>query len=565
MRRLLSIQNIIFISLIFFSGLVLATESNNVKSSDAVLPELAGQLEATLAINFENTIPLFTDKSFKKKTIAVETLAKVDDSRVLAVFQAMLTNKLYYVKENQQVVLFEKQDEGFRITDVLSNEILAITEKSKLKKVSVNNKLRKLLRGYIATLSVKNPDDDIRAEAVHQVILNMTETSYALLQALLETEKNESIRKDAQIGIALWDLNSEEEQKKLAAIETLTDSLLPQVKSKLESIALPDADGNYQEADELIRAKSKAALVSINDRVAYYAVLENVVFGLSLGSVLLLIAIGLAITFGVMGVINMAHGELMMIGAYTAYVVQQIMPNYIGASIFVAMPLAFIVAGAFGVAIERLVIRFMYGRPLETLLATFGISLILQQMVRTIFGPTNQAVEAPPFMSGSLEFNPVFAITYNRLYIFVFSIMVLIALVLILKKTRLGLQVRAVSQNRSIAKAMGIRSEWVDALTFGLGAGIAGLAGVALSQLTNVGPNLGQVYIIDSFMVVVFGGVGNLWGTLVAAMSLGVINKFMEPWAGAVMAKILVLIFIILFIQKRPRGLFPQKGRAAES
>ncbi|VAW99627.1 Urea ABC transporter, permease protein UrtB [hydrothermal vent metagenome] len=562
MQRLLSIQNLVFITLMLISGVMHTSVSANTTAGEV---EIAAQHEIEFVDTFEQSIPLFTEKGFKKKTIAVDSLAKIEDTRVLTVFQAMLTNKLYYVKSDQQVVFLEKIDDKIKVTDVISNEILGISEKSKLKKISVNNKLRKLLRGYIAALSVKSQDDEIRAAAVNQLIKNMSESSYALLISLVETEENKSILTDAQVGIALWDLGSNEKQKRLAAITTLHGNLLPEVKTKLESLALPDADGNYLEADELVRVSAKSALVKINDQIAYYGVLENIVFGLSLGSVLLLIAIGLAITFGVMGVINMAHGELMMIGAYTAYVVQQIMPGYIGASIFVAMPLAFVVAGAFGIAIERLVIRFMYGRPLETLLATFGISLILQQMVRVIFGPTNQAVVTPQFMSGSLEFNPIFAITYNRLYIFAFSIMVLVALVLILKKTSLGLQVRAVSQNRSIAKAMGVRSEWIDALTFGLGAGIAGLAGVALSQLTNVGPNLGQAYIIDSFMVVVFGGVGNLWGTLVAAMSLGVINKFLEPWAGAVMAKILVLVFIILFIQKRPRGLFPQKGRAAES
>ena len=562
MPRLLSTQILIFITLLFFSGYSMASQPD---SEITGATALAGQSDGAPVPDFENTILLFSGKGFKKKTIAVDTLAKVDDVRVLAVFQAMLTNKLYYVKSDQQVVFFEKIDDKINVTVVISNEILNISTKNKLKKISVNNKLRKLLRGYIAALRVKSPDAEVRAAAVQQLIKNMSATSYALLITLVETEQNKSILKNARVGIALWDLDSDEKQKKMAAISTLNNNLLPEVKTKLEALALPDTDGNYPEADKFVRAAAKSALVNINDQIAYYGVLENIVFGLSLGSVLLLIAIGLAITFGVMGVINMAHGELMMIGAYTAYVVQQIMPNYIGASIFVAMPLAFVVAGAFGIAIERLVIRFMYGRPLETLLATFGISLILQQMVRVIFGPTNQAVITPVFMSGSLEFNPIFAITYNRLYIFAFSIMVLVALVLILKKTSLGLQVRAVSQNRSIAKAMGVRSAWVDALTFGLGAGIAGLAGVALSQLTNVGPNLGQAYIIDSFMVVVFGGVGNLWGTLVAAMSLGVINKFLEPWAGAVMAKILVLIFIILFIQKRPRGLFPQKGRAAES
>jgi urea transport system permease protein len=277
-----------------------------------------------------------------------------------------------------------------------------------------------------------------------------------------------------------------------------------------------------------------------------------------------LAAIGLAITFGVMGVINMAHGELIMIGAYTTYVIQLMMPNHIEYSLFVAVPAAFLISGLVGIAIERGVIRFLYGRPLETLLATFGVSLILQQAVRTIFSPLNRSVETPDWMSGLWQINPVFSLTLNRLYIIIFCFMVFAALFLILRKTALGLQVRAVSQNRSMARAMGVRSEWVDAMTFGLGSGIAGVAGVALSQLTNVGPNLGQAYIIDSFMVVVFGGVGNLWGVMVAGLSLGVANKFLEPFAGAVLAKILVLVFIILFIQKRPRGLFPQKGRAAE-
>ncbi|MCA9326849.1 urea ABC transporter permease subunit UrtB, partial [Candidatus Saccharibacteria bacterium] len=295
-----------------------------------------------------------------------------------------------------------------------------------------------------------------------------------------------------------------------------------------------------------------------------YSHLETLFFGLSLGSVLVLAAIGLAITFGVMGVINMAHGELIMIGAYTTYVIQLMMPNHIEYSLFVAVPAAFLISGLVGIAIERGVIRFLYGRPLETLLATFGVSLILQQAVRTIFSPLNRSVETPDWMSGLWQINPVFSLTLNRLYIIIFCFMVFAALFLILRKTALGLQVRAVSQNRSMARAMGVRSEWVDAMTFGLGSGIAGVAGVALSQLTNVGPNLGQAYIIDSFMVVVFGGVGNLWGVMVAGLSLGVANKFLEPFAGAVLAKILVLVFIILFIQKRPRGLFPQKGRAAE-
>ncbi len=266
-----------------------------------------------------------------------------------------------------------------------------------------------------------------------------------------------------------------------------------------------------------------------------------------------------------MGVINMAHGELIMLGAYTTYVLQQLMPDHLAAALILSIPAAFIVSGCVGIMIEQGVIRHLYGRPLETLLATFGISLILQQAVRSVFSPLNRSVITPEFMSGSLTLNPMLLLTYNRLYIIFFCLAVFLVLLTILKKTSLGLQVRAVSQNRPMARAMGIHSQRVDALTFGLGSGIAGIAGVALSQLTNVGPNMGQSYIIDSFMVVVFGGVGNLWGTLVAGLSLGIFNKFLEPWFGAVLAKIMVLIFIILFIQKKPKGLFPQRGRAADS
>ncbi|MDL4864145.1 urea ABC transporter permease subunit UrtB, partial [Halomonas elongata] len=292
--------------------------------------------------------------------------------------------------------------------------------------------------------------------------------------------------------------------------------------------------------------------------------LETLYFGLSLGSVLVLAAIGLAITFGVMGVINMAHGELIMLGAYTTWAMQQLLPGQPGLALLLAIPAGFLVAALAGVAIERGVIQFLKGRPLETLLATFGVSLILQQLVRTVISPQNRTVVTPEWMSGSLMLNEGLSLTLNRLYVLGFALVVFAALMLVMRRTRLGLEVRAVTQNRGMARAMGIRATRVDILTFALGSGVAGLAGVALSQLTNVGPNLGQNYIIDSFMVVVFGGVGNLWGTLVAGLSLGVINQVLEPWAGAVLAKIVVLVFIILFIQKRPRGLFPQKGRAAE-
>jgi urea transport system permease protein len=323
------------------------------------------------------------------------------------------------------------------------------------------------------------------------------------------------------------------------------------------------------DAEESVRKQAQQALTSVEGRLEMMGWLQNLLFGLSLGSILLLAAIGLAITFGVMGVINMAHGEMMMLGAYTAFVVQEIfraiMPGEMfGLYLVVALPAAFLVSGAMGVLIERTIIRWLYGRPLETLLATWGVSLALQQLVRSIFGATNREVANPDWMSGSLSLLPGLDLTTNRAVIIAFGFVVLGGLAAYLRYSRMGLNMRAVTQNRRMASAMGIRTAWVDALTFGLGSGIAGVAGVALSQVTNVSPNLGQGYIVDSFMVVVFGGVGSLWGTLLGAMSLGVINKLLEPFAGAMLGKILMLVLIILFIQKRPRGLFALKGRSID-
>jgi urea transport system permease protein len=317
-----------------------------------------------------------------------------------------------------------------------------------------------------------------------------------------------------------------------------------------------------------VAAAAASAIAAIDRSLRLWGLAQTVYYGVSLGSVLLLAAAGLAITFGVMGVINMAHGEMVMLGAYTTFVVQGLVlglaPALSGVSLLFAIPAAFAVSGGLGVVIERTLIRWLYGRPLETLLATFGLSLILQQAVRTIFGANNRAVSTPSWMSGEAHLGGL-ALTYNRLAIIVFAFLVLAGLAAVMRLTPLGLRMRAVTQNRLMASAMGIRTPHVDALTFGLGSGIAGMAGVALSQIDNVSPNLGQGYIIDSFMVVVFGGVGNLWGTVVGALVLGVVNKFLEPIAGAVLGKIAVLVLLILFIQRKPRGLFPIRGRAVEA
>ena len=397
------------------------------------------------------------------------------------------------------------------------------------------------------------------------MLRSLDESTVQILRERLPVETDSSVRAAIDTGIAMGDLDGTDPQARLAAVGTLSSRLSADARNRLARLVEKSPDGAFVESDPAVREAAQKALERIDDKRTIYSAIETLFFGLSLGSVLVLVAIGLAITFGVMGVINMAHGELMMLGAYTTYVVQLAMPRHIDISILVAIPAAFFVAGLAGVLIERTIIRFLYGRPLETLLATFGISLVLQQLVRTMFSALNRSVSTPSWMSGTLQINEALGITYNRLYIVLFTLLVFAALLAVLKRTRLGLDIRAVAQNRAMARAMGVRSAWVDAMTFGLGSGIAGIAGVALSQLTNVGPNLGQAYIIDSFMVVVFGGVGNLWGTLIGGMSLGIVNKLLEPYSGAVLAKIFVLVALILFIQRRPRGLFPQTGRAAES
>ncbi len=513
------------------------------------LPALAGFDEAVQALNV---------KSFSKKADAIIALADTGNERVTGILQAMLDSRLFYRKSDRRVVIVEKIDGGYRLTDAATGEALGETGRRAVKKVRINNKLRGLLRNTLARLSLSSKDAEIRHAAAKVMLGNVSAATKPVLTAALAKETESDIRELLETALALSDLGSEDPAMRLRAIEVLDGNLEPEVRNRLNRLLEEEADTELAEV-------ARQAIKNIEFKLKFYSFMETVFFGLSLGSVLLLAAIGLAITFGVMGVINMAHGELIMLGAYTTYMVQLLMPNHIEWSIMVAIPAAFIVSGLFGIAIERGIIRFLYGRPLETLLATFGVSLLLQQLVRTTVSAQNVTVENPAWLSGSLEINAALSLTYNRLYILLFCMLVFFALMLILKKTSLGLQVRAVAQNRAMARAMGIRSKWVDAMTFGLGSGIAGVAGVALSQLTNVGPNMGQAYIIDSFMVVVFGGVGNLWGALVGAMSLGVANKILEPWAGAVLAKILVLVFIILFIQKRPRGLFPQKGRSAEN
>ena len=487
----------------------------------------------------------------------VENIAELEDSRRRSFLESMLEGQIYFTRQEERVVKAVRIEEQFQISDSLTGEDLGLVGTRAVGRVSVNNSLRRNLRLLIAGIDLENEDPEIRLSAVEYLVSQAATESREQLLQLKTVEIDNAVSQAIEEGLALVDLSSEDPSLRSAALDQLSGNLKNTIRNAIRQVAEGDPDPDVQ-------AKAEDILYSIQSKVELYGYVQTLFFGLSLGSVLLLAAIGLAITFGVMGVINLAHGELIMLGAYTTYVVQQTFPNSIDLSLLIAVPAAFIVSGLFGIAIERGIIRFLYGRPLETLLATFGISLILQQLVRTVFSPQNRPVSNPDWMSGQWQLNEVLAFNYNRLYILIFCIIVFALLSLLLKKTKLGIEVRAVAQNRAMAKAIGVRSNWVDALTFGLGSGLAGIAGVALSQLTNVGPNLGQAYIVDSFMVVVFGGVGNLWGTFYGSFILGITNKIMEPWAGAVVAKILILVFIILFIQKQPKGLFPQKGRGME-
>ena len=501
---------------------------------------------------------------FKQKADVVGRLANLGDPRVIPLLEALRDGRLYHRKADGRLVITEKAGKGYRLTDALSGELLGGAKRRAVKKIRVNNRVRGAIKAALSQLDLFSADPDRRLAAAQSALSHGSGRMIGLLENALSAETDATVRESMEFALLGARLKAGSTAERLAAVEALSDSTAADVRSLLGAVA------NDPKQDETVRKAAATAIQRIEDTLFFLGLGLNVFQGISLGSVLLLAALGLAITFGVMGVINMAHGEMIMLGAYSTFVVQELFRAFLPAGLFdwylaVAIPAAFLVAGIVGVVLEKGVIRWLYGRPLETLLATWGISLILQQLVRSIFGAPNKEVANPSWMSGGLEVAGGFVLTYNRLYLIVFCFLVLGAMALLLRYTGFGLSVRAVTQNRSMASTMGIPTSRVDSLTFGLGSGLAGMAGVALSQIGNVSPNLGQLYIVDSFMVVVFGGVGNLAGTLVGAMTLGVVNKFLEPVAGAVLGKVVVMVAIILFIQRRPQGLFALRGRAAEA
>ncbi len=537
---------------VFFAVLLLSVSHSLLADSADTQPSLAELSQQLISANY------------KEKAALAEQIALIDDDQAIVILQALLDSRLYHVKGNGQVLLVDSSGRPDSAQDAFTLQAVTGLGKRDIKKIGVNNSLRGALRSLISRAQISSKHKSQRMAAAQNLLKSSDDIDRAFIDQALQRETDNSVAEVLHLVRALMQLKADQAEERVEGLTALDGGLYPEVRAGLNEFLRSFSDEEKRSRKHEYQL-AQTTLTDIEKLVSINGYIENLYFGLALGAVLLLAAIGLAITFGVMGVINMAHGEMIMLGAYTTYVVQLLMPEHIGLSLVVAVLAAFLVSGLVGVLIERSVICHLYGRPLETLLATFGISLILQQAVRSIFSPLNREVATPDWMAGTFMINPALELTWNRLYIIIFSLMVLAVLALVLKRTLFGLQMRAVTMNRPMASSMGIKTGWVDALTFGLGSGIAGIAGVALSQLTNVGPNLGQAYIIDSFMVVVFGGVGNLWGTLVGAMTLGVANKIFEPVAGAVLAKIMVLVFIILFIQKRPRGLFALKGRAVDN
>jgi urea transport system permease protein len=508
--------------------------------------------------DFASGVAALDSDTFDEKIAAVNFLSGLGDPRVVTVLQALDHDRLF-ARADGSIVM----QEGNLYADAVSGKPISGINPDDLSVVVVNDRLRGILEGVLGQLTLQSPDAALRIQAAQAIAEQPTPNSIADLTNALKTETDPAVREAMTKTLALLDLGSPDKTRRLAAIAQLKGSSDPEVRGQLLRLLA-------SENDPEVRKDAQDAADAISSRLTYIGIAVDLFEGISLGSILLLAAIGLSITFGVMGVINMAHGEMIMLGAYSAFVVQQafhafLPPSLVNAYLVVAVPVAFAATALVGIVLERTVIRFLYGRPLETLLATWGISLILQQGVRSVFGPDNQAVSNPNWMTGGMQLIGGFTLTWNRLVIIFFCFAVLGGLAAFLRYSSFGLHMRAVAQNRPMASAMGIRTGMIDAFTFGLGSGIAGIAGVALSQIGNVSPNLGQIYIVNCFMVVVFGGVGSLWGTLAGALSLGVATKFVEPFAGAIVGQILVLVFIILFIQRRPRGLFALKGRMAES
>ncbi len=491
-----------------------------------------------------------------ERAAAIAQTAASGDPAALAFFQALLADEVKTAGDKVFIV------RGGKSVDAASGVEAALPEGAE--DVINSNRVRREIETALASLKLFSPDARQRAAAIKELRDGVDESRLTMIDKAIAAETDAALKAALELLRANIQISGADAAQRLAAAKALAGSAHGATKTLLLERLKPGVEDDAQ-----VRAQLRVSLAAIESRLAWGERLGVVFTGISLGSILLLVALGLAITYGLMGVINMAHGELMMIGAYATWLVQNVFkslwPGAFDAYIVAAIPLSFLAAALVGAALERSVIRWLYGRPLETLLATWGISLVLMQGVRSLFGAQNVQVENPSWLSGGVDAFSNLTLPYNRIVIIAFAALVLGGVALLIAKTRLGLFVRGVTQNRTMAACTGVNTARVDTYAFALGSGIAGLAGCALSQIGNVGPDLGQGYIVDAFMVVVLGGVGQLAGTVVAALGLGVLNKLLEGWAGAVLAKIMVLVFIVIFIQKRPQGLFAMKGRSAEA
>ena len=534
-------------------------------SSFAFLFIILNSFSIIEASDFEQSLKDLGNKSRSKIKKAIKSLGNQENPSALPALEALKENRLRVSEDGTLIIINKSGDKG---RNALTAEKIDVNS-FKLRKPRINNSVRRALSLAIGKLQLQSSDSSIRLKAAEQLLKKTTSGSVDLVEKVLAKETNGDIREVLNLVLAKDRLNSGDKAKRLASLITIREFGNNDFKSVLEALLRKNENGEFLEADSDIRDEVKKALASIEKRQFFINQSANLFYGMSLGSILLLAALGLAITFGLMGVINMAHGEMLMIGAYSTFVIQNLfkeyLPNLFDWYLVAAIPTAFIVSGLIGILLEKSVIRHLYGRPLETLLATWGISLILIQTVRLIFGAQNVEVSNPSYLSGGIQVFSGVVLPFNRIAIIVFVVFVVILVWTLLQKSSLGLQVRAVTQNRGMASCIGISTHKIDMYTFGLGSGVAGLGGVALSQIGNVGPELGQLYIVDSFMVVVLGGVGKIAGTVAGAMGLGVLNKFLEPVAGAVLGKIFVLVLIIIVIQKRPQGLFALKGRIVDN
>ena len=517
------------------------------------------------ANEFENTLKDLGNKSRSKIKLAVKALGNMGNPAAIPVMEALKEKRLRISDNDSLIILNEAKDKGH---DALTGQPVELGSLN-LRKPRINNAVRRLLSTAIGKLKLFSDDPEIRLSAARDLLKRSSNNLVELIEKALKKETEDEIRNLFLLVLAKEGLNSDDKSKRLQSIKTITTLGNNDFKTILENVLEKNEEDEFLEKDSEIRDAASNAIAKIEKRQFVKNQAANLFYGLSLGSILLLAALGLAITFGLMGVINMAHGEMLMLGAYLTFVVQNLfkeyLPGYFELYLIAAIPVSFLGSALVGIILERGIIRHLYGRPLETLLATWGISLILIQTIRLVFGAQNVEVANPSYLSGGVEVMNGIVFPYSRIAIIIFVVGVVISIWMLLQKTSLGLQVRAVTQNREMASCMGISTYKVDMYTFGLGSGVAGLGGLALSQIGNVGPELGQLYIVDSFMVVVLGGVGNIAGTVAGALSLGIFNKFLEPVAGAVLGKIIVLVLIIVVIQKRPQGLFSLKGRMVDN